>query len=98
MTENTALDKLFERVENILDQEEKPTKMSREMRDAFMFYTAHHIREVNGKVKKHDEQLSDMKFEHNKQFLYMRIAIVIIIIVVLIEHPALRTLLMGLIG
>jgi len=85
MTE--AIDALFDRVEKILDQEDGQTKISRELRDSLIFYTAHHIRQLNGKITNHDKQL-----------MYIKIALVIMVIVVFIEHPALRSWIIGLLG
>ena len=55
-----ALDKYFERVEKILEEEEAPDKMSREIRDALLFYTAHQVRKTNGSVKDHQVSIKNI--------------------------------------
>ena len=60
MTE-LAFDKFIEQVENILDGEKQSVKMTRQLRDAFLFYTARHVREINGKTVKHEKDIRTLK-------------------------------------
>ena len=52
-----ALDEYFGTIEQILKSGEQPDKMTRELRDALLFYTAHQARITNGSVKANKEEL-----------------------------------------
>jgi len=52
-----ALDEYFGTIEQILKSGEQPGKMTQELRDALMFYTAHQARITNGTVKNNKEEL-----------------------------------------
>ena len=56
MDDSQVLDDLFARVEKILKSGE-PTKMTRELRDAFLFYTAHQARATNGHVRENRKEI-----------------------------------------
>lgn len=52
-----ALDEYFGTIEKILKSGEQPTKMTREIRDALLFYTAHQARITNGATRSNKEEL-----------------------------------------
>ena len=52
-----ALDEYFGTIEGILKSGEQPDKMTREIRDALLFYTAHQARITNGSVRVLKEEL-----------------------------------------
>lgn len=52
-----ALDEYFDTIEVILKSGDQPDKMTQEIRDALMFYTAHQARITNGSVKLNKEEL-----------------------------------------
>lgn len=55
--EMRALDEYFNRVEAILRNGEAPDKITREMRDSLLFYTAHQTRITNGNVKDNKKEI-----------------------------------------
>ena len=52
-----ALDEYFETIEVILKSGEQPEEVTREIRDALMFYTAQQARITNGTVRNNKEEL-----------------------------------------
>ena len=52
-----ALDEYFGTIEKILKDGEAPDKMTEDIRDALMFYTAHQARITNGTSKINKEEL-----------------------------------------
>jgi hypothetical protein len=52
-----ALDEYFGTIEEILKSGEQPESMTRDLRDALMFYTANQARITNGTVRNNTEEL-----------------------------------------
>jgi len=52
-----ALDKYFVRVEKMLTEGESPEKITQQIRDDLLFYTAHQIRITNGNVRENKKEI-----------------------------------------